>query len=336
MRIDVILEPHLSAEEMARLGRLAESYGIGGVWVPNNIASRDPFVNFVPLAGQTRQLRLGPTAVSPYEVHPARMANLLLTLNELSGGRAQIVVGGGGGTMEAMGIKPQRMVRAVRECVEILRLAASGKPGTYKGEVYRMAWLDASWAKAPLPAIYVGANGPKMLRMAAGCGDGIMTGDFTPERVRWTRGVLDPALAAHGRDRAKFAFSNFWAWHVKESREEAEREARVYLTVRGTIWEPYIHDVVSPEEAKMVASHHASFVRAYQKKSPDIDGVPEAILGKITSRGMSASPTSEIDREIERMREFQAAGLTEIALCLYAQPADSIRLIGERLLPALK
>lgn len=336
MRVDIIIEPHLPTEETVRLGRLAESYGIGGVWVPNNIASYDPFVNFVPVAQQTKRIRVGPTAVSPYEVHPARMANLLLTLNEISGGRAQIVVGGGGGTMEAMGIKPHRMVRSVRETVELLRLAASGQPASYKGEIWQMAWLDASWAKAPPPFIYVGANGPQMLRMAAACGDGIMTGDFTPDRVRWARDILEPALKKHGRDERRFAFSNFWAWHVKESREEAEREARIYLTVRGTIWEPYIHDVVDAEEAAVVAEHYPSFVTAYQTKSPDIRGVPDAVLRKITSRGVSASPLSEIDREIERMRDFQAAGLTEIALCLYRDPVESIRIIGEKLLPALR
>jgi hypothetical protein len=51
--------------------------------------------------------------------------------------------------MEAMGIKPVRMVRAVRECIQLLRQAASGTPGAFKGEVFRMAWLDTSWAKAP-------------------------------------------------------------------------------------------------------------------------------------------------------------------------------------------
>jgi hypothetical protein len=35
------------------------------------------------------------------------------------------------------------------------------------------------------------------------------------------------------------------------------------------------------------------------------------------------------------MRQFKAAGLTEIALRIYDDPADSIRLIGERLVPAL-
>jgi 5,10-methylenetetrahydromethanopterin reductase len=126
MRIDLILQPHFSADEMIKLGTLAESYGIFGVWVSNHLDGRDPFVNFVPMAERTTQLRMGPTALSPFEVHPFKMANLLVTLNEISQGRAHVAVGGGGGTIEAMGIKPERMVRAVRECLELLRLATSG------------------------------------------------------------------------------------------------------------------------------------------------------------------------------------------------------------------
>ena len=43
-------------------------------------------------------MRMGPVAISPFELHPLKMANQLLTLNEFAGGRANIVVGGGGGT----------------------------------------------------------------------------------------------------------------------------------------------------------------------------------------------------------------------------------------------
>ena len=33
MRVDLIIQPHLSAEEFVELGTLAESVGISGVWV---------------------------------------------------------------------------------------------------------------------------------------------------------------------------------------------------------------------------------------------------------------------------------------------------------------
>ncbi|MDH5275332.1 MAG: LLM class flavin-dependent oxidoreductase [Gammaproteobacteria bacterium] len=336
MNVDLILQPHFSAAEVARLGALAESYGIGGVWATNHLDGRDPFVNFVPLAEHTTRLRMGPTALSPFEVHPAKMAGLLLTLNEISGGRAQVAVGGGGGTLQSMGMKPARMVRAVRECLEILRLAASGKPGPYRGEVFKMHWLNTSWAKAPPPLILAAANGPQMLKMAARHADGIMTSDFTPARLRWARALIDPVLYATGRDRASFPFINFWAWHVKESREAAQAEARTYLMARGTIWEPYIHDVVTPDEATVVARHYPAFVRAYDRRSPDIQGVPEDILAKIVERGVSASAVADIDFEIERLREMHRAGVTGVVLCLYNDAAEAIRVIGERVVPALR
>jgi 5,10-methylenetetrahydromethanopterin reductase len=335
MRIDVILPAHLSADEMLALGRLADEQGLGTVWVANVLASRDPFVNFVPLAMQTRHVGVGPIAVSPFELHPLKMANLLLTLNEFAAGRGRIVVGAGGGTLQAMNLKPKRIVRAVREAVEILRLAASGQAGPYRGEVYDISWLDTSWVSAPAPTIYVGANLPQMLRMGAGVGDGIMVSDFTPERVRWARAITDPVLGAVGRNTATFPFNNFWAWHVAESAEEAEREARIFLAVRGTIYPDYIRDVVGETEAQIVTDNLGSFMTAYTHRSPDIDGVPDDVLRQIVAGGVSASPVSELDREIDRLLQFKSAGLTEIALCLYSDFATKIRLLGERVVPAL-
>lgn len=335
MRIDVILPAALPADELCALGCLAETQGVGAVWVANLLASRDPFVNFVPLATATERLRLGPIAVSPFELHPLKMSNLLLTLNEFACGRAQIVVGAGGGTLQAMGIEPSRIVRAVREGVEILRRAATGKPGAYRGEVFDIAWLDASWVAQRAPRIYVGANLPQMLRMGAGTGDGIMVSDFTPARVRWAREIVDPVLRGAGRAPESFPFNNFWAWHVKDSAEAAEREARTYLAVRGTIYPDYICDVVNEEEAKVVTDHLGSFMTAYTQRTHEIDGVPDAILKKIVAGGVSASPISELDREIERLRAFRAAGLTEIALCLYSDFDTTLRLLGERVIPAL-
>jgi len=334
MRIDLILQPHLSASEISELGQMAERYGITGVWVSNHLDGRDPFVNFVPLAERTKQLKMGPTALSPYEVHPLIMANLLLTLNEIAGGRAQVAVGGGGGTIEAMGMKPDRMVRAVRECLDILHLGAGYQPASYQGELYKMRWFDTSWAGAPKPAIFAASNGRQMLKMGARYADGIMTSDFTPSRLRWAREFIDPVLQERGLDPDTFPLINFWAWHVREDGAAAQAEARFYLLARGTIWEPYIHDVVDKDEAQIVKKHYPAFIRAY-RKTPDIEGMPEDIMQKIVGHGVAASALADIDVEIEKLRAQREAGATGVALCLYNDPAESIRIIGEHVVPAL-
>lgn len=335
MRVDLIIQPHLSADEFVELGKLAEGYGISSVWVSNHLDGRDPFVNFVPLAERTQKLCMGPTALSPYEEHPMQMAKLLMTLNEISGGRAHVAVGGGGGTIDSMGLKSVRMVRAVRECLEILRLATTRDRVFYEGEMFQMRGLNTGWAKAPPPTIYGAANGAQMLRMSARYADGIMTSDFTPGRLRWAREHIDPVLDETGRDKESFPLINFWATHIKETREEAMAEARLYLMARGTIWDPYILDVVDADEAAEIAKHYPAFVKAY-RKTDDIKGPPRELVDKIVERGVTACAADDLDTQIERFKEMRTAGATGVALCLYNDPADAIRVIGERIVPALK
>jgi len=335
VRVDLIIQPHLAAEEFAELGALAESYGITGVWVSNHLDGRDPFVNFVPMAQGTKKLQMGPTALSPYEEHPMQMAKLLMTLNEISGGRAHVAVGGGGGTIDSMGLKSVRMVRAVRECLEILRLATSRERISYVGEIYQARGLNTGWAEAPPPTIYGAANGEQMLRMSARYADGIMTSDFTPVRLKWARENIDPVLEKNGRDPATFPLINFWATHIKPTHEEAMAEARFYLMARATIWQPYLSDVVNKEEAAEIAKHYPAFVKAY-RRTDDIKGPPRELVNKIVERGVTACAADEVDGQIQRFKEMRAAGATGVALCLYNDPADAIRVIGERIVPALK
>jgi 5,10-methylenetetrahydromethanopterin reductase len=335
VRIDVILESNNPPERVAELGVLAERAGLGGVWVSNMNDARDPFINFVPLALQTSRIRLGPIAVSPFELHPMKMAGSLLTLNEVAKGRAQIVVGAGGGTVNAMGLKPTRVVRAVRECVEILRTAATGQPVRYAGELFKVGWYNPSWVRSPPPAIYAGANGPQMLKAAPRYADGVMVSDFVVDHVRRARAIIDGTVADAGRDPASFPMNNFWAWHVKDTREAAEREARIWLTVRGTLYPPYINEVLDPEEAEIVNRNIKAFIRAYNAKTDVIEGVPPEIVSKLARGCTSACGLDELDAEIERLRGFARAGLTEIALRIYDEPEKTIRLLGERVVTAL-
>jgi len=105
MRIDVILEPDKSAEEVVELGQLAESLGFGAVWMPNKLDGKDIFASFAILAQATSKIKMGPIAISPFELHPIKMATSLLTLIERSGGRAILVACGGRRTSEVMGIQ---------------------------------------------------------------------------------------------------------------------------------------------------------------------------------------------------------------------------------------
>ena len=104
MKIDIILEPDLTPEQICELGIAAESYGIESVWTSNYFAHWDPFISLTQLAKESSQIKLGILAVSPFEMHPLKIANSVLTLNEISKGRAQVAVGAGEGNLTAMNL----------------------------------------------------------------------------------------------------------------------------------------------------------------------------------------------------------------------------------------
>jgi alkanesulfonate monooxygenase SsuD/methylene tetrahydromethanopterin reductase-like flavin-dependent oxidoreductase (luciferase family) len=266
-----------------------------------------------------------------------KMAAALLTLNEISGGRAHIgVAAGGGGAPTAMGVAPERRLRAVRECIEILELASSGKPLQYKGELYKVLYYHPSFASARPPMIWACANGPQMLRSAAKYADGIFVGDHTPEDIGRMRAIVDEQLAGCGRRPEELRFNNFWAWHVKETREAAHREARRWLAIRASPYpEYYYRDLLPEDEMQVIWKNRMSIIKAFNKGSDVIENIPADIMARFVDKATSASGLDDLDHEIARLQRFKANGLTEIALRIYENPEWTIRLLGERVLPAL-
>ena len=337
MRVHLILEPNSAPERLAELAQLAEANGIEGIWTSNMHDGRDPFVNFVDAARATTRIRLGPVAVSPYELHPLKMGNALLTLNEIAGGRAQIgIAAGDGGTAFAMGMKTERRLRAVRECVDIINAMATGELMSYHGELYEVKWYNASWAQAPSPKLYVCAGGPQLLKSSAKYAEGIYLGDHHPEHVAAVREAIDPEIDAHNPHKDDFRLLNFWAWHVKEDEEEALAEARMWLAARVTPWPAYYHEVLPPEEMQQIWDNTDALNKAFYNQTPDIPELPRDLLDKLCRCCTSCAPVSELDREIAKLQQFREAGLTDICLRVYKEPENAIRLIGERVLPALQ
>ncbi|HHQ13594.1 MAG TPA: LLM class flavin-dependent oxidoreductase [Chromatiales bacterium] len=335
MQIDIFIPPGLTAAQTVELGTLAEANGIRALYTYNYVADPDPFINLSLLAQQTRTLRMGPGAVSPFQMHPLLMANSLLTLNEISHGRADIVIGGGGAVMTAMGLRPLRKVRAVSKCVEFLRLAAQSQnePLNFDGDLFTARDYQAHWVTQPPPRLLVGANGPQMIRMATRVADGIMTSDFTVPMVQELMHGLSRGRARRRREAGEFEVNNFFAWHLKSDRAESRAEARRYLVLRGILRPRYLLTFISQEDCDFVQAHMGAFWAAYNRHSDKIEGVPDRIVDQLIDNLALTGDLSDIDRILEHLHEFEATGLTAIALGLHDDPAEGIRQIGRYVVP---
>jgi 5,10-methylenetetrahydromethanopterin reductase len=336
MQLDLILDTRASADELAELGSLAEQQGIRGVWVSSLLDSRDPFANLSVLARATNRLLLGPVAVNPFDTHPVRIASSFLTLNELANGRARLVIGGGGEALEALGIEPRRRVRAVAECVEIVKGAASGRVVNYEGELYQVRHLKLGWLRASASPVYVGASQSQMLRMAARVADGIMMSDMPVPMTGRGIAELDAGLARQGKSRPDFATNAFTAWHVYPDARQARMEARRWLLLRG-IFRPWLlAEFLDAADVQLVMESREAFVDAFRNGSADVRGLPDAVLDALVDNVTFCASIDDLGSMIEKLGAFADAGLGAISLRLYADPAASIRLLGERVLPALR
>lgn len=340
MEVDIILEPDLGPAQIVELAQAAERYGVRAVWTSNYFAHWDPFISLVPVAQATRRLLLGALAVSPFEMHPLKIANGVLSLNEISGGRAMVAVGPGEGNLDAMGLKkPPKVVLAAREAIEIVRGAGHKSLATdgYRGEIYSVNYPCAyDWLKAPPPFIYGTAYRHQMMRMEARVADGVFIGCTPLEIIAPAIDNIRIGAAKREPGRAPLRISSFWAWHVKKDRAEAYRESRRELAWRARKLDgELIRLWLSEDEVKLVTDNFDKFVAAWFDRSGNVQGVPEALCNRLCEGLTSTGGLDDLDREIERFRQFGAAGQTEIALRLHDQPMEALKIIGERVVPAL-
>jgi 5,10-methylenetetrahydromethanopterin reductase len=361
MDIDIILEPDVSPQQMAELAVEAERLGIRAIWSSNYHMHYDAFLALAPAATATSKIILGPLAVSPWEMHPLKMANAILTLNEMSNGRGMIGVSGGGGLLGAMGWKaskdgpgwpgvdpvmktsqPDRRLRAVRECIEVLQQGRSGEFAMrYEGEVFEIRRpYGMAWAKSPGPIIYSCSSGPQMIRMGARIADGIQFSDFTPDMLPEAMENVNTGLGKRTEPAEDFRIGNFWAWHIKKDREASMYEARRELIWRAPVVGLVEHELMpylnGKDELEVIREHWENFRIAFRNRSGNIEGVPDDIINRLIAGMASAGDFSDIDREIERYKRFADGGLTELSIRLFDDPMDGLKMLAEHVLPALR
>ena len=156
------------------LVRLAEDSGFDYVWVADtSLYARDVYSYLTLCALHTSHVKIGPNCTHPYTRHPAVNFNILATLDELSGGRAIMNLGAGGGTMKELGYKLAPL-KDVREMIALGRQLLSGGPveATIQGLNVRGARLR-NLARKELP-IYLTASGPRMLQLGGELCDGVV------------------------------------------------------------------------------------------------------------------------------------------------------------------
>ena len=146
---------------------------------------------------------------------------------------------------------------------------------------------------------------------------------------------IDRGLAQSSRTRSDLRLANFFAWHVKPHRADAIAEARCELVWRGALLRWHIAPFLSDTDVSFVEQHWERFLQAFLTRSPVIDGVPDRIIDALIAGLTFTGDLRDVPRIAARLRALAALGQTEVALRLFREPEQGVRLIGEAVQAAL-
>jgi alkanesulfonate monooxygenase SsuD/methylene tetrahydromethanopterin reductase-like flavin-dependent oxidoreductase (luciferase family) len=164
-------------------------------------------------AGVTERIRLVPDVINLPLRLPSVLAKSAASLDLLSNGRVELGVGAGSfwDAIEAMGgrkLTPKQSVDALEEAIAILRVFWSGERSVrFEGQYHQVRGAKPGPASAHPIGIWVGAYGPRMLRLTGRLGDGWLPslGEhyLRPEDALRGHAAVDEGARAAGRDPAR-------------------------------------------------------------------------------------------------------------------------------------
>jgi len=245
---------------------------------------------FLAAAGErTKRIKLATGVVSlPYH-HPYNVAQRMVQLDYMTGGRA--IFGSGPGALASdahtLGIDPMVLRDRQDEAIGIIRRLMRGERITYKGEWFEMN--DAALQLLPLqedmPFAVASQISPSGMTLAGKYGIGIISiGSLSSEGLnalptQW--GFAEAAARKHGTTVDRKNWRVLLSWHIAETREKAREEAGRGLMrhhneyVHGTLQRPGSKPFTSPEQAVEMTGYGSGAVAT--------SGTPDDLVARIKS-----------------------------------------------------
>lgn len=290
----------------------AEQLGFDFFWVGEhhfapNQWNPSPLPILAAIAARTSTLRLGTNViVAPYH-NPIRLAEDVATVDLLSGGRLDVVLGTGSirDEFETFAVPEQERWGRTFETLEILRRSFSEDQFDHAGRYFEFPNIRMTTrpVQDPLP-LWMASAGPKTIARVGAAGYHLQVPVMAAVDEFWE--IYRSAATAAGHDPEAKNFHVFTGGHVAPQwtdEEAAGYEARTrafmsFYSTRETVFAGTAHDVEEEHPA-----------------STGVTGTPDEVLAKLeTTIGSST--------------------LTHLGWSL--GPPESLRLLAREVVPAVK
>jgi 5,10-methylenetetrahydromethanopterin reductase len=327
MKFSLRLNNDHPVADYVRLARAAEAAGFDQFWVSDDLFLRSAPVILSAVAAATERIEIGTCILNPYTIHPAEIAMLAATLDELSGGRFNLGLSAGAADfLKWIGITPEKPRTAVIETVEVINRLLSGERVPFDG--HRLRWTDEAYLRfRPLRRVpvYLGAMSPKMLQATGQIADGGLPLLFPPEHYANVIGYIHQGAESAGRGLDEIDVAAcVWA-SIAEDRAAAEDALKEKIAYYGHALSPLIL-----EQLGLARADFAAIERTVMTEN-DMDKAKALITAPMMRIGIAGSA----DDLIERLEALVALGVEHISLGPPLGPdlAEAVEVIGRRVIP---
>lgn len=221
----------LSIDEESEISIEAARLGYTSIWTPEHpgydafqiCTSRWIASKAVVETGLETGISVSPVALRT----PISLAMSAGTMSAVTRGRFTLGIGSGsihasGGRL-VYGTPPGSTLNVMKEYLTALRGLLSGKQVTLDGDAFQLYKASLAISPPPSTPVYLGALGPRMLRLGGKFADGIALNWCTSEQLDWSRHEVAIGAKQEGRDPKSVKLTEYIRICVDDDLELAKR-----------------------------------------------------------------------------------------------------------------
>lgn len=346
--VSIELLPDPPVAEVVAAIRAADEVGLHTAFLTDEIYHRDAWLTLAAAAGSTSRVRLAAGVAHVTLRDPLLVAQQLATLDELSGGRAAAAFSVGNLAMlEQFGVDPAALHvaprlreahAAMRSLLDTGTVEADGRFHRYHG-----LFTSARPVSGHVPLLVGAMGGPLTFRLAGEVSDGVYAAcSFSREALEYVVSNVRRGAERAGRDPDQLEFCASLTSAVSEDGASARAAARVKAAFYLPSMPPKLverHGVPYEEVKPICEAFARGDVKEALRRTPDdladrfcIAGTPEQIAGRINDQVLPSGIDHVVLALTDRASVQSWAGIDVPGL---PSIEDQVRLIGERIVPAL-
>lgn len=309
------------------LARTAEASGFDQFWVSNDLFLKSAPVILAAVASATTRIGIGTCILNPYTIDPSEIAMLSATLDELSNGRFHLGLSAGAKDfMGWVGIEHRTPLAAVRETVDVVRRLLAGEKANLDGDYLR--WSGEAYLRfeAPrVPPIYVGALGPRMLKLTGEIADGALPLLLPPEHYFTVKALLDEGAKRRSEALAPLDFACCVWVSLSRDGEAARRALAEKVAYYGPALSPLLLERLSLTREDFAIIEEAVVAERNMDKAVSL----------VDERMLRVGIVGGAKEVISRLEPLVEAGARHLSFGppLGPDPNEAIELLGREVLP---